>query len=92
MNHLALALSLLAFWPGVVAAQSPADIRAALEPHDGEPDVRAVVTSVLASVAIFAFRDYMGAGARAREAASEEAAEATAQAEAAAAQADAPTP
>lgn len=48
MTRVAVALLLLALSPGALRAQSPADIRAALEPRVGEPSVREVVMAVLA--------------------------------------------
>ncbi len=48
MTRIVLVFLVLALAPSAVAAQSPAEIRAAIRPHDGEPDVRAVVTAVLA--------------------------------------------
>lgn len=48
MTRIALAIFVLALAPGVVLAQSPAEIRAALEQREGEPDVREVVAAVLA--------------------------------------------
>jgi hypothetical protein len=48
MTRIIVALLALAALPSALAAQSPEDVRAALEPHEDEPEVSEVVTAVLA--------------------------------------------
>ena len=52
MTRITLALALVLLSPLFAEAQSPAEIRAALEPREGEPDVREVVAAVLAHAEI----------------------------------------
>ena len=48
MTRIALALVVLTLTPAALCAQTPADVRAALAPREGEPEIREVVSAVLA--------------------------------------------